>query len=330
MNVLIVTEKPAISRCIAPFARDCWPTASIALVHAQPYSNLRFAYPRGLKRHDFPLVSEPQDRLVSWGEWHCAPFALTADGTPTPVVISEALFTSADLIVCACGVDHTGAVGFEAVIQRTLGEGRALACPALPLFALDDASIATAFAQMSPFGDLCSRSLEYGRIKRYFDWNWNVNSLAILGETQRSAGVPTDAPPLSKNALQLLYALRNLPPISEGDVIRLMSRWPGTGKYSVEPGVWRPEVGSSASKAQILENLTSAGLLDVVRGPRTRPVLVSARGRTLLELLHPDCEDADLPFRLHAWCEQGASARPAIDRYIKSFFGKQKRFLAKN
>jgi hypothetical protein len=48
----------------------------------------------------------------------------------------------------------------------------------------------------------------------------------------------------------------------------------------------------------------------------------------MLNRLHPDCEDPDLPFRLHAWCEAGAAAKPAIDRYIKTFFGKQKRFMA--
>jgi hypothetical protein len=328
MNVLIVTEKPSVASCIAPFARKHWPDASITFVHANPFSNIRFSYPRGHKLHEYPLLSEPNNRLAPWSEWQCAPYTLTADGSLVKAAMSAELFTSADLIVSACDPDHTGATAFAVLLEQVFSDVRFLACPALSLSALDDAFIVRAFAQMAPFGELCTESFEYGRVKRYFDWNWNVNSLAILGETQRRAGVPADAPPLSKYALQLLYNLRNKQPMTDGTVIQLMHRWPGTGRYQVMPGEWRTRLGSAASRSPILENLLSAGLLARTTVDGKHAVVISARGLALLELLHPDCEDLDLPFRLHAWCEQGAASKPAIDRYIKTFFGKQKRFLA--
>lgn len=53
---------------------------------------------------------------------------------------------------------------------------------------------------------------------------------------------------------------------------------------------------------------------------------ISARGQALLESLHPDCEDPDLPYRLDTWVRDGEASLPAMDRYIRTFFGKQLRF----
>jgi hypothetical protein len=329
LNVLIVAEKPAISRALAPFARKRWPHAQITFVHVVPYSNIRFAYPRGVRLSEFPLLAEPRAKLAPWEKWSCEPVILAATGVLVPTEMRDELFTSADIIVSACDPDHTGASAFAVLLEHVFGDTGYLQCPALLLSSLDDASIEAAFANMAPFGEVCAKSLEYGLTKRYFDWNWNVNSLAILGEAQLWVGVPLGAPPMSKYALQLLYALRNQPPMSDGRVINLMQQWPGTGRYTVLPGDWRPRLGSAASRLPILDNLIQAGLLARTDVEGKHAMHVAARGLALLELLHPDCEDADLPFRLQAWGDQGLESKPAIDRYINTFFGKQKRFFAR-
>jgi hypothetical protein len=219
------------------------------------------------------------------------------------------------------------------------GDDRARECPALLLCSsLDQPTVQKAFSELKPFGEACGRSLEYGYIKRYFDWNWNVNALAVLGDAARRAEVPSDAPPLSKYSLQLLYAMRKAAPMSERAVFDLTDCWPGTGRYTYTEAQRRPRFGSMASRIQIVENLVVAGLLEQAATARSCPLgthelwpttfVLSARGQALLGLLHPDCEDADLPFRLDAWCDQGPAAKPAIDRYIKTFFGKQLRFNA--
>lgn len=326
MNILIVTEKPSVTHRIAPFARQHWPDAAITFVHAAPYGNILFNYPRGLKLAELPAVSEPRNRLRAWAEWYCVPLILAADGELSRGEMGLELFTAADLIVAACDPDHTGAVGFEVLMQQVFGDDRANDCPALTLFAFDNPAILNSFARLAPFGEVAASWLGYGRMKRYFDWNWNVNSLAILGEAQRRAGVPVDAPPLSKYALQLLYGLRDRPPMTDGTIAVMMSSWPGTGRYKAARGARNPQLGSPAAFAVIMENLIKAELLERSMVAGKSHLGLSVRGRTLLSLLHPDCEDADLPFRLNAWCEQGMAAKPAVDRYIKTFFGKQLRF----
>jgi hypothetical protein len=340
MNILIVSEKTSMSRAIAPLAREHWPTDNITFVQAVPYGNFKFSYPRGLRMEDYPRVSEPVHGLRSWSTWACRPLVLDALGKLTEVAMGEEHFKQADLIVFACDPDHTGAVAFDVLMAVVFGDDRAKDCPAMWLSSMDGPSIRRALADMAPFHQVAERSLAFGHIKRYFDWNWNVNALAILGDAARRAGVPTDAPPLSKYSLQVLYTLRDKLPLEEGKIAHLMTKWPGTGRYTYAPDQWRPCLGSAASVSQILQNLVEAGLLAELVPPGWMGPLkeywkppcrltVSDRGHALLALLHPDCEDPDLPFRLDAWGNQGDAAKPAIDRYIRTFFGKQIRFRPK-
>ncbi len=337
MRILIVAETPAFTRNLAPIAREHWPADDITFVHAVPYGNFSFSYPRGQRLQDFPAIAEPRHRLASWAEWRCSPQRLLPDGELVSVEMTGALFTDADLIVCACDTDHTGAGSFDVLMQQVFRDRRAENCPSLALSALTPTAVREAFAQMAPFGERFAEKVTYGRLKRYFDWNWNHNSLVVLGEVQRRAGVALDAPPLSKYALQLLYGLRRRAPMPEESLHHLMHTWQGTGRYWAKPGSWFagrgpaewPRLGSSVSRQTIIDNLLEAKLLasDEVSAGRTQ-LRLSDRGIALLAQLHPDCEDPDLPFRLHLWCLQGDGARSAVECYIRTFFGKQLRFQA--
>lgn len=53
---------------------------------------------------------------------------------------------------------------------------------------------------------------------------------------------------------------------------------------------------------------------------------LTAQGEAFLSALHPDCEDADLPFRLRQWEASWPVSRPSVERYLRTFFGKAARF----
>lgn len=328
MNVLIVAEKPGITRFTAQLTQEHWPSATLTFVHAVPYGNFKFDYPRGLGHNEFPFISPPRDKRIPWAEWMCPPFTLKDDGALVQTELRDELFLQADLILNACDPDHTGSLAFYTLLHQVFGDDRALRCPTLYLTSCDEATIRKSLAELRSFEEVFAQSLAYGQAKRYFDWNWNINSIAILGKAMRSVGAPSDAPPLSKYALQLLYALRTQPFMTDGRVIDRMHRWAGTGRYEIRKGWWQPSLGSCASRCLILENLHQAGLLERREEPGGRSTMgLSDIGHALLNRLHPDCEDPDLPFRLDAWCNQGELSKPAMDRYIRTFFGKQKRFL---
>ena len=127
----------------------------------------------------------------------------------------------------------------------------------------------------------------------------------------------------SKFAVQTLYLMRGREPLTEGRLHEAMGNWQGTGRY--ERGRYRG-IGNTASRGPIIEYLKGSGLAET----EGRTVRVSALGHRFLGLLHPDCYDPDLRFRIDAWKgmpEGEANAR--VDRYLRTFFGKQIRYLAK-
>lgn len=60
---------------------------------------------------------------------------------------------------------------------------------------------------------------------------------------------------------------------------------------------------------------------------RSRTLSIAPLGESLLDALHPDCEDRDLPFRFKEWGDMPESeSAEKVDRYIRTFFGKMKRY----
>ena len=106
-----------------------------------------------------------------------------------------------------------------------------------------------------------------------------------------------------------------------------MQEWAGTGRYRHEAGFGPWGLGGPASRLQIMKDLGRAGLADTAN---PRRIAVTDLGLRFLDMLHPDSEDRDLPFRLHAWTFLPEDvAGPKVDRYLRTFFGKQIRHLAR-
>lgn len=322
MKVTVVVEKPSITRAIAPHLRRQWPNASIAVIHARPYSNFRQKYPRGLAWKDFPFIGEPQYEVADWPGW--APVEVNIHGDIAACVMTDDLFASSTIVINACDQDHTGAIAFTSLIEakpRLLANAKILS---VRFGNSAEISVQNAFANPENFYKVFAKEIVYGKMRRYFDWNWNVNSLGVFGKTMSMAGAAKESGPLSKYALQTLYFVAKRGQISSGAIIDAMENWKGSGKYSID--VSRPGFGSPGSRSRILQNCIDAGFIETNDSGSENKI--APLGSRLLGLIHPDCEDPDLPFRIDQWCLDGStSSKEKIDRYIRSFFGKQIRFL---
>lgn len=85
-------------------------------------------------------------------------------------------------------------------------------------------------------------------------------------------------------------------------------------------------IGNCVSRHQILTNLNDLGLTR--EDPKA--VVLTKLGQAFIGVLHKDCYDPHLPRRLIEWRRAGLDAsKPKIDRYIKTFFGKQISFQSK-
>ena len=318
-SIVLVLEKPSQAHQLAPLLATRWPGQRVFAIYTLYLGLYEFRYPRGLTFADLPYTCDPT--------WKARKF----DVTPTVLVVElvngdvrktglepAQVLATAETIWYGCNPDASGANAYQVLLTQCLGaESAALERPALFLRALDTTSLQSALDAPSSTADPLFRTwLNRGEAKRFFDFNYNVNALALFGACLRTVGVDTEGYGLSKYGLQLLYALKGASPLTEAQVFRMMDQWPGTGRYGPSG------LGSPASRSTILEGLIEAGLLERTE----RLISLSGRGNDFLGLLHPDCQDQDLPGRLNEWQSQWPESRGKIERYLRTFFGKQLRF----
>jgi hypothetical protein len=284
-----------------------------------------FRYPRGLHMADYPYIGDPAWRprlFVNEPTWEIR------DGAVVHLPMSpEAVLQIASTIVFAADPDARGAVAFHVLLSQTLGEEAARECwSAIKLLAFDATSVERSLDEIGSTHDAWFESIRHaGLARRFFDYNYNVNALTFFSPVLYAINQRSDRPskstengfPVSKYSLQLLYALRDqpLPERPKGvlwEVFRKMQHWTGTGRYPPSP------LGSPSSQAEIVRGLQRDDLMQHAE--------LSPTGRTFLDRLHPDCCDPDLPARISNWEQAWPASRTRMERYLHTFFGKQKRF----
>lgn len=318
-SVVLILEKPSQAHQLAPLLATRWPGQRVFAIYTLYLGLYEFRYPRGLTFADLPFTRDP-----AWKErkFDVTPPALVVElvnGSVCRTGLEPAqILATAETIWYGCDPDASGANAYQVLLTQCLGaESAALERPALFLYMLDTASLQRALDIPTSTADpLFQTWLNKGEAKRFFDFNYNVNALALFGECLRAVGVDTEGYGVSKYSLQLLYALKGASPLTEAQVLRLMDQWSGTGRYAPSG------LGSPASRSTILEGLIDTGLLERTE----RLISLSGRGNDFLGLLHPDCQDQDLPARMNEWQSQWPESRGKIERYLRTFFGKQLRF----
>lgn len=311
-HTVFVVENEHALRAIAPHIARRF-SSSVYAITTRYLGLYEFRYRRGLSMGDFPIIGDPNWKprqrplpiVFEVSTSHFLPAGLEPSG----------LLSSAAQIWFAADPDPAGAVAFHVLLSETLGAAAAYAThPALHLHGLGEHSVSNAFDSPATTSDSWfNAARNAGIARRFFDFNFNVNALALFGPGLRKSNPSSDSYLVSKYSLQLLYALRETAPWrNDRELLQKMETWEGTGRYAA------CSMGSPASRPEILKGLRTAGLLD--------GVALSAQGKAFLDLLHPECCDQDLPGRMSLWEQEWPASRPKIERYLRTFFGKQKRF----
>lgn len=304
----LVVEKRPTARKMAEVVSRRWPDHQICFVYTLYVGPFRFSYPRGLTMGDYPFVGEPFWTPRDEPYWSVDTVVEHDRLTPAVMGVAAAL-RDAETIIFAGDPDGSSAVAYHTMLTELLGtDVAAQPRPAVKLWALDPATLERNFASLASTSDAWfQRILAEGQARRYFDFNYNTNALAIHGAALRATGPVPPGFLLSKYALQLLYWLQDTV-CNAPMVLVLMAEH---------------KMGSPASRSAILGQLHSAGLLEDVRGRDA--IALSERGRLLLAALHPDSRDPHFGERYARWQATWPASKPAMDRYIRTFFGKQKR-----
>lgn len=302
-----------------------WPDVDLDLVpvitfYGYSWDGRLFDIPRNIPWHNLP-VRQPVARTK-------AAFLAKRVGimgvpnVDTDMETAGSVLMQADEVLLLCDNDFEAIGGANALLCDVFGgspKGRVVF--PVSLFDWDaplDADPIRIMNEAGYFEDEAGTICRACETSEYFDYNYVLNATPIFGLAARSAGLKGSAP--SAFGLQLLYWLAGNGGSGAAYDLRnvVMAGWQGLGKYADGKGM-----GSMRSRQVTIERLVEGGYL--ARGPHDNLGL-SDRGRRFLSLLHKDCCDPDLPFRIRKWGSMPASeARSKIDGYINAFFGKQAR-----
>ncbi|MCZ7862585.1 hypothetical protein O9X98_14515 [Agrobacterium salinitolerans] len=330
MRLAIIARRPSFVAHFSKMLRELYPDvdfSDVAVFHpifGWYVGNRRFQFPHGLKWSDFPYVGEPVYRPI-----------MIADTRPVKGIDGlsarrnidgnegrEALH-SADQILLLMDphsssahlakrflADHFETIPWERTLYPWIRD-------------LTEDGMRGAMTAARRADEFALPFITSSEIRRFFDYNFLVNSFALLGTTvMQEAGLRGPVP--SKYGLQFLYDALDTGPLSDGHRIQRMAQWAGTGKYEGKRYDY-DGLGTSTSRDAILGDLVRGGFLSR-EGKNT---VVTEGGRCYLELLHPNCRDSDLPFRISEWAEElpEEEGRAKMTRYLRTFFGKQKVFI---
>lgn len=321
-NIVIVTPTPSSSEKILPVVVRIYPECHIHFVHTFSVGVYVFKYPRNLKFNDFPQVKNIEWKLRPKYGFGMA-FSLDGDKPKRTSQNVDDILRSADEIIAVVYDERMVVHAFQTLILHTCSPQVYQAKKKVVLLeSMLEKHIESAFLNFKSTSDKWFVDIyNEANLKKYFEYNFNLNSAVIFGKVLTKIGVDHSNFILSKFGLIILYYLKSVKEIKYGDLLVLMSRaWIGTGKYN------KGSIGSPLSRATIVDQFIDLGLLENT----DNILMLSDKGQRFLEELHPDCCDLDLPFRIEAWIKEGEESRSKMDKYIKTFFGKQMRFLNKS
>lgn len=333
-NVVFVCDRPHLAHRCSEAWRKLHPAAPFVAVVTCTTSPSGYPLhlPRELPISEAPSIREPAYRtdiplrVYARGGRHDHLEEL--DGAD-----ARSLVRNADTIVCAVDADAQGAHSFRNLIRHSLQDkGDELQFPWLRVLSFDEDTLIEALkAPESTAHPDFAKAVGMIDAKRFFEMNWACNALPVLGKALEGVGADGADRFVSKYALQVLFWLEGQETLSFGKAVRKMSQWTGTGKYSDLYPEGAVQVGSPTSRHVILDQLTDKGLLSYQgeQGLTRKPITISDRGRQFLAALHPKMRDPDLPFRIENWGQTWPESRRAMERYIRTVFGRQKRFRGK-
>lgn len=300
-NIVLVMEDRAKARDIAPFAEKRWPGRQVLVVYTHYSALFEFRYPEGLKDADYPYVGEPAWK-VSDSESPISGFV--AEMLNGEVVKKDLdpfqVIKSAGEIWFAGHPGFLGANSFEVLLTQCLGADEAAKeRPALILTEAYGSDIARVLDTTTTEDPIFRGWSAKGWARQFFNYNFNVNSEALITECLRKVGANVSDIGMDEYCLQFLYWLRKQPTLSKEENIPLVKKWKGSGRSQIQ--------------------LRNMGMLVFQHGS----AVITDRGNDFLNLLHPDCENPDRLAQQDAWHADWPNSKEQMSSYLRTFFSKQ-------
>lgn len=343
MRIALICEKPALAKHVIDellFIEPDMDRSAFVLGWANEFYHLNSAFviPRGQSYQSFPMIREAAYKPMTFDGRYLDSetlmsarrgiFAKSSHSHDSKIDNDDFLSSvnRADVVYIAFDAGSSGYHVQMRVLDWLKSLGANFVVKHLPVMSLVSADLHHGLVNAREINNLAEHA-QLSLVRRHFDYNYLLNAYPIMGMTFEKAFGKRLAWPLSKHELQVLYFMRHGNSLTEGDLFDVMRRWKGTGRYDTKGWDSYYGIGNSASRSEIMRNLKAQGFLD--RAGK-HSLVISSKGERLLRFLHPDCEDPDQVMRIYSWAQLPIEvAKEGVDRYIKTFFGKQKRFLSK-
>ena len=315
--MFVLIEKPFVAGKLHAILSARFPGESFQYLLVQPFGwPFVFDYPANLAWQDYPFWSPAQYKLNPSTQWQ----VFLESGTPVRKfgdyaglkpqrVLAFPDSSRSSVLAAERLVSHLQALGKVEVLEGYC-----------PLVSLDGLLVQRAIDKPMSDARVAAACAE-GQLKANFEFSFLVNASGILTRSYHAVGGQVANPVFSKYTVQALYALRAAGSLKEGMFIHSkLYMWSGTGRYAPHTTT----LGSMASRGVFVGTLLELGLA----AREQEQLSITPLGRAFLDQLHPDCEDPDLPFRIEEWMRDPVAGELKAQRYIRTWFGKQKRFSA--
>jgi hypothetical protein len=326
MTIILFTEKPSAAVGYIHHIRKLNPDGGdIITIYTHNNHLLEFQFPGDLKLRDLPAV-----RPVSYKPIQFEGFLSPRRGV-SAIAVNEAVAA-----VSTAGKVYVepGCLNGFAVADRLAGWVRVRNPQARILITqsqgMDNGHYQSAVEDARPIDEYMP-AVNAGNIRLFFDYNYILNSHPMIADAFAKIG-RKGTRHIGKTSLQLLYWFRQRARkkgcyVTSHDVAHVMRNWQGTSKYPVSSLAGaRLGLGAVEFQNYAFHTLVDRRLVEEADDRYT----LSEDGEAFLDVLDPDCEDPDQPFRTAAWTSLPyQDAEDAIARYIRTFFGKQRRFIGK-
>lgn len=251
-------------------------------------------------------------------------------------------FKSFNILIIAVDCDYTGYYGLYNEMVQSIGENWKQSFEEIYIINTNILSPEHLEKEIELFEnkeeqktkmDLFDKLVEVGKIKRYFDYNYNLNANVLLKEVYLNVfGNNKENEELYKKHNITKYVLMSLFIIKEKEnqnkkisqILNIMINWKGSGKYNKNDLKYLLGIGTPVSQSYIFTNLVNLNLLD--KYLEKKGILsLSLEGYKFINKLSSKIYDKDLPFRIDNWCDiKFEEAKEKIDVYLINYFNRQK------
>lgn len=310
----------------------------IYIVYSNPGTAPIYDYPTNINKNEYPKIN---DLKLKWNNnfeaWH------EEDRFPSLSNVKEIktksdFYQDFEYLIITQDPDHVGAFYAKSLLETVYSnnyESNFKKVIYTKIVSLENIS-KNFYKKQEEKKKEFEKMAQAGRVKKWFQYNFNINSKIFFGELLDVLKIETTKN-LSKYMLQIIHILNNpmytrlfkitretyyVSGIKEYNLYSAMSDYEGSGKLKAD--MYKCGLGTVATRGTIIENFKDMNLM-MIQGGVCYP---TTKSKKLFSLLDDSTFDIDMSYKIENWLDKAYEGEDVInemEKYICNIFKGQKR-----